>query len=31
LAQVEVELKKFIFADAQYVSVKTARVAHPET
>jgi FolB domain-containing protein len=30
LAQVEVELKKFILADAQYVSVKTARVSHPE-
>jgi 7,8-dihydroneopterin aldolase/epimerase/oxygenase len=30
LARVEVELKKFILADAQYVSVKTARVARPD-
>jgi FolB domain len=29
LARVEVELKKFILADAEYVSVRTARVADP--
>jgi 7,8-dihydroneopterin aldolase/epimerase/oxygenase len=29
LARVEVELKKFILGDAEYVSVRTARVADP--
>jgi 7,8-dihydroneopterin aldolase/epimerase/oxygenase len=30
LARVEVELKKFVLADAQFVSVKTVRVANPK-
>jgi dihydroneopterin aldolase len=31
LARVEVELKKFVLADAEHVSVKTARVADPKS
>jgi dihydroneopterin aldolase len=30
LARVEVELKKFVLADAQYVSVRTVRIADPK-